>query len=107
MDVTNNKNIPFEGFSLERSSSFSPEHDELQASAAKFQEHKLEDISHKSEPTPQKYTEQFYDDTKLAYMKQKGNQPLERKPFIFEKGGKVNVVSDHIEEIKRALQKKP
>ena len=33
-------------------------------------------------------------------MNQRGHKPLERKPLFFEKEGKLNVISDHIEEIK-------
>ena len=102
MHVSDSKDVPFEGFSLERSTSFSSEHDELASPTPKFQECKVEDVSHKSKPSSQKHTKQDYYEDELLMMNQKGHRPLERKPFVFEKGGKLNVVSDHIEEIKGA-----
>lgn len=100
MNVSESK-VPFEGFSLERSTSFSKEHDEADAIAA------AEEALFQGIPISlqQKYTKQVYSETERFLMKQKGCKPLERKPFVFEQEGKQNVVSDHIEKIKHAAQK--
>lgn len=116
MDVSGDSRIPFEGFSLERSTSFSQEKDEF--TAAQFEGH---EIAGAPKNLRQKFTEQNYSgliDEELIIRK-KGSVaaiqdlagriffPLERKPFVFEKEGKLNVVNHHIQEIKNATTKNP
>ncbi len=103
MNIETNNNVPvkpFEDFSLEHSTSFSAEHDE--ATAAQFEEHKL---TAAPKNLQQKHMEQCYSKYQLHAMSQNENQPLKRKPFVFEKNGEQITITDHFKEIRSTTQK--
>lgn len=103
MEPSNLNNIPFQGFDLKRSTSFSPEHDE--AASAEFEDHQIENVPQNLQ---QRQIAASYNETEQGIMRRSafGNvYPLERKPAVFENSGKLNVISDHIEEIKDQLEK--
>ncbi len=120
MDIPNNKNNftpPFEGFSLEKSMSFSEENDTHCTSESEFEGHSVEAASLENEPLRQKHVKQIYSADDWSAMNPEPEQcfdlhkgrgvmkrqpaayPLERKPFVFEKDGKLISSSDHIEAI--------
>ncbi len=103
MHVSDSNDIPFDGFSLKHSTSFSSEHDEADAIAA------AEDAVFQGTPISlqQKYTKQNYHEMDLSLMQQKGHQPLERKPFVFEAKEKPKVISSRINPVKRASEECP
>ncbi len=87
--------VPFEGFSLERSTSFSEKKDEF--TAAQFEEHQ---IANAPKNLQQKHTQAEYGLVELDYMERKKLSPLERKPSVFAQGKEQQIVAHHIEAIK-------
>ncbi|MBM3857670.1 MAG: hypothetical protein FJ390_06900 [Verrucomicrobia bacterium] len=97
MNATEPNAVPFNGFDLMHSTSFSQENDEKEAIAA------AEDAEFQKVPISlqQKHIAADYDQVHLNMMREKGHHPLERKPFVFQQGNKTLSKDDHIREIKQ------
>ena len=114
--MNKSQDVPFEDFSLEHSTSFSQENDDF--AAAQFEG---KEIASAPKKLHQKYMRQNYSNliSEESIIREKGSVvaikdqdgrkffPLERKPFVFEKNGKLTVVSDHLEAIENATKKNP
>lgn len=104
MNISSNeasKQPPFEGFSLERSTSFSEGNDSYRNDPSSFEACKVVPgaVNNASLLLRQKHLKANYEEAQLAWMEKTGHSPLERKPFVFKQGEKVISCDEHIRTI--------